>query len=590
MGARHTSFRSIPSWRLVATTALGICAAADAFLPPHRLAQLPSPVGLHASGATSADTTSSTFDDETAVSTVGDGPTDMRCPMSDPAFITNDADVQPSATTADDEQQLPKMPTMPPPSFLSALFGIALAGSPWDYMLDLRKKGYDGVVPIDLGPVGTYNFLLSPESVRSATVEQATTLPRRFSVPLFETLELDRGLVYEQGERHKRHKRLCIPSFEQSISMEVFVKATRDELDAVGDRFEEMASSGRKLDLYAEMRRATLNVVLAVTFGLGQTGASSFDRADELSQTIGEYLERIVALANEVPPLWQISPRLSSNYVRVTDFLLPNLRELVAEVISTRRQLEATDASSAGRADLLSVLVGQNDLSDADIRSILFDVVIAGSDTTASTTTAALYVLHQPENDKWLRACRQEAIAKNAGDGVALADIKTELPVSTAVAREILRLYPPVPFVGRTATDDGALCNGAYPVKKGDTFCFSPWFLGRDPRAWGRNSSSKEYTDLVETANQFNPQRWLDDGLNGGAPSSFCWLPFGAGPRGCLGTRLGLTEVTLGVSRLLRDFEFDFEQRGPLPVKYDLTLNLDGMDCQINSTKGSSSN
>lgn len=505
--------------------------------------------------------------------------------MSDPTFIAVDADVQSSAAT-DDEQ----LPTMPPPSFLSALFGIALAGSPWDYMLDLRGKGYDGVVPIDLGPVGRYNFLLSPESVRSATVEQATTLPRRFSVPLFETLELDRGLVYEQGERHKRHKRLCIPSFEQSVSMEVFVKATRDELDAVSDRFEEMASSGRKLDLYAEMRRATLNVVLAVTFGLGQTGASKFDRADELSQTIGEYLERIVALANEVPPLWQISPRLSSNYVRVTDFLLPTLRELVAEVISARRQLEATDVSSAGRADLLSVLVNQKDLTDADIRSILFDVVIAGSDTTASTTTAALYVLHQPENDNWLHACRQESIDKNAGDGVALADIKAELPVSTAVAREILRLFPPVPFVGRTATEDGALCNGLYPVKEGDTFCFSPWFLGRDPRAWGRNSEL-EYTDRIEAANQFNPQRWLDDGMNGGAPSSFCWLPFGAGPRGCLGTRLGLTEVTLDVSRLLRDFEFEFEQRGPLPVKYDLTLNLDGvMGCQIESTEGGGSN
>ena len=174
----------------------------------------------------------------------------------------------------------------------------------------------------------------------------------------------------------------------------------------------------------------------------------------------------------------------------------------------------------------------------------------------------------------------QEAIAKNAGDGVALADIKTELPVSTAVAREILRLYPPVPFVGRTATDDGALCNGLYPVKEGDTFCFSPWFLGRDPKAWGGDLQLEK--DRAEAANQFNPQRWLADGMNGGAPSSFSWLPFGAGPRGCLGTRLGLTEVTLGVSRLLRDFEFEFEQKGPLPVKYDLTLNLDGvMNCRI---------
>ena len=69
--------------------------------------------------------------------------------------------------------------------------------------------------------------------------------------------------------------------------------------------------------------------------------------------------------------------------------------------------------------------------------------------------------------------------------------------------------------------------------------------------------------------------------MDGGA-DPYSWLPFGAGPRGCLGTRLGLTEVTLGIARLLCDFEFQFERSGPLPVKYDLTLNLDGvMDCQI---------
>jgi hypothetical protein len=83
--------------------------------------------------------------------------------------------------------------------------GIATKGSPWEYMLEMRDAGYDGVVPVDLGPLGKYNFLLSPESVKAATVEEASSLPRRFSVPLFETLELDKGLVYEQGSRHKRY-------------------------------------------------------------------------------------------------------------------------------------------------------------------------------------------------------------------------------------------------------------------------------------------------------------------------------------------------------------------------------------------------
>ncbi len=439
-------------------------------------------------------------------------------------------------------------------------------------MVQMKQSGYDGVVPIDLGFVGKYNFLLNPEVVRAVTVEEASILPRRFSVPLFETLELDRGLVYEQGARHKRHKRTCIPSFEQKRSMESFVAATRDELDDLSQRFRSGSSnksSNNNIDLYAEMRKSALNVVLDVSFGLGKEGATNFQKSELLSQTIGEYLERIVALANEIPPLWQISPRLSRNYVRVTDDLLPTLRSLVAEVIASRRieELEGGAAAGSNRADLLGVLV--EDFDDNDIRSILFDVVIAGSDTTASTTTAALYVLHLPENAEFLKRARDEAYATNAGGSIALDDIRSSMPVIVGVAREILRLFPPVPFVGRTATESGTLCDGQYKVDVGETFCFSPWFLGRDGSCW-------------ESPNTFNPQRWIDDPINGGAPSSFSWLPFGAGPRGCLGTRLGLTEVVLGIARLLSDFDFYFELNGPLPVKYDLTLNLDGvMQCEI---------
>ena len=77
------------------------------------------------------------------------------------------------------------------------------------------------------------------------------------------------------------------------------------------------------------------------------------------------------------------------------------------QVLVARRQLEAKEVID--RADLLSVLV-QQDLTDGDIRSILFDVVIAGSDTTASTATAPLYVLHDPMNAKWLEKAREVSI------------------------------------------------------------------------------------------------------------------------------------------------------------------------------------
>ena len=432
------------------------------------------------------------------------------------------------------------------PTFLAALFGIAVDQSPWQYMLTMKKQGYSGVAKVPLGPFGgDFYFLLEASTVKNVCVDQAeASFPRRYSVPLFPRLGLDRGIVYEQGERHKRQKKMCIPSFERTVSMESFLEAVRGETDALCDALTARARAtpdGRlRLDLYREARKLTLRVVLAVTFGLGSEAARGFEKAEELSEVIGAYLEAIVATANEIPPLYDVAPWASLNYRRVTEELLPRLRELVAEVINERRRVEEAAGESEGEiggeirsSDLLSVLVREPSLTDDDIQSILFDLIIAGSDTTASTLTAAIFLLHEPRHSEALAAAREEANRVDLSR-LTLEEVRAKLPYATAISREILRLYPPVPFVGRTSIAD-AVVEGE-PVPRGATLCWSPYFLGRDPGSWGLD------------ADAFDPQRWLNDPTTGGAPSTFCWLPFGAGPRGCLGTR----------------------------YKYDLTLNLEG--------------
>ena len=171
---------------------------------------------------------------------------------------------------------------------------------------------------------------------------------------------------------------------------------------------------------------------------------------------------------------------------------------------------------------------------------------------------AALFILHEPRHAAALDRARAEAAT--LGDDLALDAVRDELPYHTGVAREVLRLFPPVPFIGRTSVRETDL-GGAVP--EGATMCWSPWFLGRDPAAWGSDAA------------EFRPARWLDDPVTGGAPTTFSWLPFGAGPRGCLGTRLGLTESIVGTARILRDFDLAFDRAGEeLSFKYDLTLNL----------------
>ena len=178
--------------------------------------------------------------------------------------------------------------------------------------------------------------------------------------------------------------------------MASFLEAISLEGDALAARWRRLD----RCDLYAETRTLTLRVVLRVTFGLEP------DEADaELSDTISQYLEAIVATANEVPPLYQLYPPLSKNYVRVTEELLPRLRRLVKELIEQRRRDSTKDAP-----DLLSQLLRDGTLSDDDILYILFDLVIAGSDTTASTVAASLYILHEPRHSKLLQRAVDEAL------------------------------------------------------------------------------------------------------------------------------------------------------------------------------------
>jgi len=468
----------------------------------------------------------------------------------------------------------PPGPQPPPgPSQLESLLGFATNIFPWKYMLQLRKEGYKDVARVDLGPAGEFMFLMSATSAKEVAIEKADAFARRVTVPLFETLELDHGIVYEQGEQHRRNKKLCLPSFESKKSMDSFYSAVHAEFDALLGRWRALCVQGggkAYLDLYAEMRKFTLDIVLRVTFGLGDA-ADSYDRADELSATIGEYLERIVATANEVPPIYQVFPKLSSNYNAVVDRLLPQLRELVDGLIAERRRAQASDSlqslatpssAATSRADLLSLLLADSSIDDTEISRILFDIIIAGSDTTASTISAAMYVLHEPRHrNPQLEHARVEAAQVDAST-LPLEELKTGLPYTMAVTREVLRLYPPVPFFGRTSITDAEVCG--YSIKNGSTACFSPWYMGRDTFAWG------------ETAEDFVPERWLGNTSTGGAASSFQWFPFGAGLRGCLGTRLAVTEALVGIARLLREFDFSFERDGELEFSYDITLNLEG--------------
>jgi len=132
------------------------------------------------------------------------------------------------------------------------------------------------------------------------------------------------------------------------------------------------------------------------------------------------------------------------------------------------------------------------------------------------------------------------------------------LPYTEAVVKESMRLYPPAYAVGREALQNCVI--GDYAVPAGSTIYFSPWVLHRDAR-W------------FAAPEIFRPERWLD-GSTAQLPK-YVYIPFGGGPRVCIGERFAMMEAILVLATIRRRFEL--EMAGPDPAPFpSITLRPDG--------------
>lgn len=228
---------------------------------------------------------------------------------------------------------------------------------------------------------------------------------------------------------------------------------------------------------------------------------------------------------------------------------------------------------STGKSDryiFLDELVRQT-TDPIRIRSELLNILLAGRDTTASLLTNVWFVISK-RPDIWNKL--QAEIASLDGVQPTFEQLK-ELKYLKALLNESLRLHPVVPANSREATEDTTLPvgggpNGASPifVKKGTLVAWSVYAMHRRKDFYG------------EDAEEFKPERWLDDPVTGkkGLRPGWEYLPFNGGPRICLGQQFALTEASYTTVRLCQAFD-KIESRDPEPWRESLALtctNLGG--------------
>jgi cytochrome P450 len=309
------------------------------------------------------------------------------------------------------------------------------------------------------------------------------------------------------------------------------------------------AGRGRAVDVFEAMVNATFEVISDVTF----SGGEGFDRA-AVHRAIEQYIAQTakVSLLDILgAPAWVPRPgRLMSG---------AGLREMkrVADAAIDRRRAAGPPR---GVPDLLDLLMAGEDpksgrrMTTPELRDNLLTFIVAGHETTALTLAWALYLCAFDQDVQ--AAARAEAQGVLGPRAATAADLPA-LPLIRRIVDETLRLYPPAAFLSRTARAADLLCGRE--VRPGDTVILPIYALHRHKRLWAEPDA-------------FRPARF-----DGARPvDRFAFLPFGDGPRICIGASFAVQEAVIILATLLARLRFaPVPGRDPKPVMI-LTLRPEG--------------
>jgi cytochrome P450 len=380
-----------------------------------------------------------------------------------------------------------------------------------------RRALHQPVLSGRTGPQG-WHMLMDPPAIRRVLLEAAEEYPKSVATRAVLQPAIGDSLFLAEGEHWRWQRRAAAPAFSaRSIAAltPVMIRAA----EAAADRLER--EIGRAANMVEHMTAATFDVIADVTFSDG----SGMDR-EGVARALETYIDDAARMSIlDVLGVPASVPRPARA------FAARQLRQMHAE----------TDAAIARRMsrgagampDLLDRLLEAEDgetgrrMDAATLRETLLTFIVAGHETTALTLSWALYLCAFDQD-------MQEAVRKEIRD-TRISDGTDSLPLTRAVIEEALRLYPPGAVLSRTAKRADRLSAAA--IRPGDTVMIPVWALHRHRRLW-------------DAPDAFRPGRWLE----GERPDRWQYLPFGDGPRICIGMRFALQEATIILATLLSRF------------------------------------
>ena len=401
---------------------------------------------------------------------------------------------------------------------------IAFVRDPLAILRTLQHR-YDRIVHLRIGGRDQY-LVLRPEDAKHVMQENHRNYGRS---PAFNVLKifLGNGLLTSDGDFWRRQRRLAQPAFHRqklAALAQTMVQETADWVSELKQHNREQA-----VNMSQAFMDVTMRIVCKTLFGSDAVG--KLDGLSSALDTLQYYANQRMLSPIRFPMKW---PTPAHVRFRKAGALVDSF---IYGVIGQRRQ------SDAGQHDdLLDMLLNAEDeesgerMSDQQLRDECVTLFAAGHETTAVSMAWTLHLL--VNNPDVLTRLKAEVTRVLGDKPVPSAEVFRNLPYTMQVIQESLRIYPPAWIMSRLAHNDDHI--GPYVIPAGDTALVCPYLLHRDPETWPE------------------PERFDPDRFAPGADRdrhSYAYLPFGGGPRLCIGNQFALMEMQILLALVVREFD-----------------------------------
>ncbi|NXH16658.1 CP4V2 protein, partial [Bucco capensis] len=367
---------------------------------------------------------------------------------------------------------------------------------------------------------------------------------------------LGTGLLTSTGDKWRSRRKMITPTFHFSILTD-FLEVMNEQGDILLQKLEKHVDKG-PFDVFLDITLCALDIICETAMGKNvgaqENKDSEYVRAVyRMSDLIHERQKSPWLWPDPVYMLFKGGREHERNLKILHNFTDTVIAEKAAELENTKQTNCNTDGNSEvsgsrKRKAFLDMLLSATDdegnrLSYRDIREEVDTFMFEGHDTTAAAMNWALYLLgHNPEVQKNVHRELDEVFG-NTERPVTMDDLKN-LRYLECVMKEVLRLFPSVPLLGRVLKED--CCIRGYQVPKGTNVVVVTYALHRNP-------------EIFPDPEEFRPERFFPENCKGRHP--YAYIPFSAGPRNCIGQRFAQMEEKALLAIILRRFWVDSCQK-----------------------------